>query len=192
MSALLSEFCAYACAAGAGHDRRLSDAYGVPLPWLREGAARYGVVTASTDDRSWQPADVGRVLLVLPDTPLADPWNESGATPSDIIAFHPAEPGRWWSRTGNAPLLAPEEVERAAWFNEPLPVHRHPLDWLRAAGHGVVVLDWKACLSLWLAGPPRLIAADLALGEQLDRALNRPPPIHEIAVKAQHDNRRAA
>lgn len=183
-SALLAEFTTYCAAATAKHDKRLSEGYGVPLPWLQSGAARYGVARAATEGTRWQPDPAGRTLLVLPDAPLPDPW-ETGAGRAeiaDLIGTDPTDPTRWWARTGAAVVLNPEAIEWGQHFAEPVHVHATPLDWLRAAGAGIVVLDWGAHLPLHMAGPPRLIAADLALAERLDKALNRPAPKHRIVV----------
>ncbi|MFG0245757.1 MAG: hypothetical protein ACF8MF_06885 [Phycisphaerales bacterium JB052] len=183
---LLNEFVTYAAAAARATDARLAGAYGVPLDWLQSGAARYGIASGNTQGQHWQPDPIGRPLLVLPDVPLADPDDERlGAVDiGDLIAFNPHEPTRWWARTGAAVMLNPEGVERGQHHAEPVHVHATPLDWLRAAGAGIVVLDWSGHLPLRLAGPPRLIAADLALAERLDRALNRPAPRHRIEVLA--------
>lgn len=183
---LMAEFVAYAAATTRATDARLAGAYGVPLNWLQSGATRYGVVRATAEGKHWQPDHLGRPLLTLPDVPLADPDDERlGAVEiGDLIAFDPRDPTRWWVRTGGAVVLAPEEVERAQHYAEPLTVHPHPLAWMQAGGTGVVVIDWSAHLALHLSGPPRLVAADLVTGERLDSHLNRPAPRHRVEVLA--------
>lgn len=180
----MREFVTYAAAAGSVIGARLADGYGVPAKWLQSGACRYGLARATTEGQHWQPDAAGRPLLVLPDCPLADPDDDRFGTVeiADLIAMDPRTPGQWWARTGAAVLLNPEAVEYGQHFGKPVHVHTTPLDWLRSAGAGIVVLDWSAHLSMHLSGPSRLIAANLPLAERLDHALNRPGPHHRIVV----------
>lgn len=182
---LLAKFVACATAAATPHADALVR-LGVSRGWLMGGAARFGVARIRTDGPFWEHDPHGAPVCVLPAEPLADLGDPLWPTAcvSDLIAFRTTDPGKWWFRTGAAVLLNPEAVEYGQHFNEPVTIHPHPLDWLRAGGTGVVVLDWSACLALHLSGPPALYAADLALGERLDSHLNRPAPRHCIEVTA--------
>ncbi len=60
----------------------------------------------------------------------------------DLIAWRPAEPGRWWYRWGcDTPALGDEYVEDAHALG-PLYCHRTPLDWLRSGCRGTVLLTF--------------------------------------------------
>ncbi len=60
----------------------------------------------------------------------------------DLIAWRPAEPGRWWYRWGcDTPALGDEYVEDAHALG-PLYCHRTPLDWLRSGCVGTVLLHF--------------------------------------------------
>ncbi|GEO81956.1 hypothetical protein [Pararhodospirillum oryzae] len=188
MTDLLLEFSHYAARTGTRWDEALIHRYRVPRDWLQAltAPARYGVARARLDrDGSWVPTAEGTTVLVLPACPLAaldDPiW--PSADVGDLVAFDPRDPERWWTRLG-CPLLNEEAQARAALCREPLVVHPTPLAWMQAAGAGVVVLDWSRPLSVWMAGPPSLIAPTLDLAERLDRALNRPPPRARIELPA--------
>ncbi len=60
----------------------------------------------------------------------------------DLIAWRPAEPGRWWYRWGcDTPALGDEYVEDAHALG-PLYCHLTPLAWLRSGCRGTVLLDF--------------------------------------------------
>ena len=85
---------------------------------------------------------------------------------ADIAAFYMSRPGRWWRRLGAADLLG--ESNYGAFRVEPIVVHRRPLDWLRAGGDGLVLLDWSVDPVLVLCG-----AGALQADQQLQRRLSR-------------------
>ena len=61
---------------------------------------------------------------------------------ADLIAWRPAEPGRWWYRWGcDTPALGDEYVDDAHRHHHPLVCHLTPLDWLRGGCRGTVLLD---------------------------------------------------
>ena len=94
------------------------------------------------------------------------------ATPIDLVAWHMDQPNRWWLRRGTAVLLGEIEIVYAETYGEPIRIYRTPLDWLKAGGEGVVILDWTEA---WfhLRGL-KLGAEDHQHGEELQRRL-RPP-----------------
>jgi len=57
----------------------------------------------------------------------------------DLVAFKLENPTRWWRRLGVADILG----NAASFTVEPKTLHPTPLDWLRAGGTGLVVLDWS-------------------------------------------------
>lgn len=63
----------------------------------------------------------------------------------DLVAFHADDPSRFWCHTDYAWALGADQINIAIWWPDgPLQVHRTPLDWLRASGKGVCVLDFSA------------------------------------------------
>ena len=103
----------------------------------------------------------------------------------DMIAVDLEHPDRFWRRRGEALVLGAAYLEIAGQEDEPVPVFRNPLTWLRSGGTGVVVVDWAWAPELLLGF--ELIAEDLALGERLESAL-RP----EIWVVRESLNRAAS
>ncbi|SDE93133.1 hypothetical protein [Rhodospira trueperi] len=174
---LIGEFLDMAAQVTPQHDLALAS-LGVPINWLRgwPNTTRYGV-TRATLPRSgafWEPHPDGEPVCVLPDQiPLDgdDPlFAIATFEPSDLIAFRPRDPSRWWRRVGDAVLINREAVERAKYLDEPLPVHPDPLAWMVARGAGVVIVDWgRRPLRLHLSGPPSLVCATYELADRLDR-----------------------
>ena len=59
----------------------------------------------------------------------------------ELIAWRPAEPGRWWNRWGAAwAALGDHYIDDAHIDGTPLECHMTPLDWLRAGCRGTVML----------------------------------------------------
>lgn len=101
-------------------------------------------------------------------------WDEI-AEVVDIVAWHPATPGRWARRTGLADMLG----EVAA--DEPVRVHRTPLAWLRAGGEGVCFLERNlTVVSLALNVASQVIAEDKAHARELREICERPYPVPRI------------
>ncbi len=59
----------------------------------------------------------------------------------DLIAWRPAEPGRWWYRwSADWPALGDSFIDDAHINGVALECHLTPLDWLRGGCRGVVLL----------------------------------------------------
>jgi hypothetical protein len=93
---------------------------------------------------------------------------------ADLVAWSPRS-GRIASRLGIAALLGEGQAERAATnlAGAPLPVWRTPLDWLRAARRGVVIVDRPRAAHL--LGGLSVFTDDAALARDL-RGLRVPAP----------------
>jgi len=146
---------------------------GVPKAYLWHGPMRFGV--AEIDARRgefYTPMPGGRSAFIMPTVPL-----DNGSTSDDIgdlIAWFPDAPHRWWCRQGTMSVLAPLEIERAAWFGTPLRAWSSPLAWLRASGDGTVILSDEINLLLWLGGVATIHADTFALGDSIDKRLREP------------------
>jgi hypothetical protein len=109
---------------------------------------------------TYQPYEDGEWCFLTP----CWPWME------DIVAWHPATPGRWALRIGTGTMLG--DVR----YDEPLRVHRTPLAWLRAGGEGVCFLDRSSIApTLWGHGQ-RIIADDVAHMRELRDICRRAEP----------------
>jgi hypothetical protein len=133
----------------------------------------------------YQRAEHGKRAFIMPASGSCD-------SPTDLIAWCRDEPGQWWRRLGAADLLNETAIEIAEAMSEPLTVHVTPLDWLRGGGRGVVVLDWRANLRAGFSGVRRILAADHATAQRLNKALRSPPDQWEIRVRQEAHNGRAA
>lgn len=90
----------------------------------------------------------------------------------DIIAWRSDAPANWVWRTGLGWALGSDEL-CPRWDNDPMPIHATPLDWLRAAGEGICILDWEAA-ELGDLRTLDAIEADEWIAQRLTRALNKP------------------
>lgn len=99
----------------------------------------------------------------------------------DLVAFHMTTPEQWLSRLGIGWALGLEDgLERYRW-GDALPMHKTPLDWLRAGCDGLCVIDWDAPEVLTLADFPTLLIGDDALERRTIAALTRPSRLPRIA-----------
>lgn len=123
------------------------------------------------------------VRVDYPDTPEStDP--EAATSLGDIVdlvAFDPELGAQWVLRTGNAEWLGacpPQYLEPP-----PVPLHRSPIDWLRAGCEGVVCLA-RAPLEIhrFLCRFAALDVADDSHAAELALLLERPPYYPEILV----------
>jgi len=97
----------------------------------------------------------------------------------DIVAWHPATPGRWARRTGVADMLG--DIAAA----EPLRVHQTPYGWLKADGVGICFLDHqRASVASALRLAEKIIADSPAHARELRDICARPYPIPSIGVAA--------
>lgn len=92
----------------------------------------------------------------------------------DLIAWRSEQPMNWAWRTGLGWALGADETSRDYWPGDPpLQLHATPLDWLRAGGTGMCVLDWEADELEELRGISA-IEADEMVAVRLHRALSKP------------------
>jgi len=154
-------------------------AAGVPRSFLYGTTYRYGVSPILTDkDGGYQPEANGELAIILPAIPLVGPEDPSFPCDDigDLLAFYLRNPSRWWTRTGTVPALNHDAIERAGFMGERLTIHSTPLDWLRAEGQGVVLLDRRANLRLLLGGVESFLVGDLRLGADIEQRMTKPYP----------------
>ena len=142
--------------------------------WAR---SMIGAAFARVDiDGTYVPDPDGIPMAILPVCDHYDP-----PVPIDLVAFTFAEPWRWWTRTGMAPVINAAAVTDAWWDKRPLLVSGTPLDWLRAGCEGVVVLDWRpSTVALHLGNARRLITSSPEVAERLARVFKHdvePPEV---------------
>ncbi len=142
--------------------------------------------------------DGGRVLLIIP--AFASAYQTGGLDDLvDLVAIDAKQPNRWWLRTGRAQVLGEWalQVKRAEWESigwrfqrtkdpaYPLRVFRNPVEWLKGACAGIVVLrpEWTSVL---LGGLPVSVGGDdAALGNELIAAcggIERPRVLVDVSA----------
>jgi hypothetical protein len=91
----------------------------------------------------------------------------------DVVAFDPARPSRYRTIYGAAVMLGEAAFEEARLYRLPLPIFKTPMGWLQAAGAGCCPLDAGAFARQMLGCDLRLVAEDVAHGEDLQRIIDR-------------------
>ena len=94
----------------------------------------------------------------------------------DIVAWRSDAPANWAWRTGLGWALGTDELPqlREYWPGDPpLQLHATPLDWLRAGGTGMCILDWEADELESLRGL-NAIEADEWIAMRLHKTLSKP------------------
>ena len=89
-------------------------------------------------------------------------------------------PDRFWRRRGEAVVLGNAFLEIAGQEGEPITVFKNPISWLKAAGAGIVGLNWDHARDLLLDHV--LIAEGLDLGDLIEDALRPDIWITETAI----------
>jgi len=96
--------------------------------------------------------DDGDLAVIVP----VGEWDGLNWQLEDLIAFMLDDPTRWWRRLGAADVLGNVE----GFTIEPKTLHLTPLDWLRAGGTGLVILDWSRDAIDLLQGAGPIAAAE--------------------------------
>lgn len=162
------------------HLKRL-EALGVPWSYVCDlsGEGALGVLLAKEgEDETFYPHADGLPHLILPVV-------ENGAL-VDLLAFRSSDPGRWFLRCGLGTALGLEGgLEPFAWLlpHEAVPVHKTPLDWLKAGRVGLCVVDWSTPDLGQLCSIPHLACSDDLLAAWLTAALTRPTHLPKISTQ---------
>ena len=181
-SALLQEFCE---ANAALHDGALDWTLrqGVPESAIyKTNGAIIGVGRIETSTSYFEFNPGGRPAIVLAALWMYERtlYEEALETIGDLVAWHPAEPDKWYMRRGVAAVLNPEAIERAVHFGEPLPLWETPLAWLQNGMAGCVVLDWQADLTFHFGNVRQINCQSRRLAGQIDTALRQQHQMPEI------------
>ena len=151
--------------------------------WFGAGMPGLATVTALGDRFEFTAGGKNALIIpayhVIPGTLDANPAAHVEHL-VDLIAVDLDHPDRFWRRRGDAVVLGNAYLEIAGETCAPVPVFKTPMSWLRAAGAGVVVLDWDYARALLL--DLELIAENLELGDRLDAALGPDIWIMEAAA----------
>lgn len=98
----------------------------------------------------------------------------------DLVAWKPDRPNQWWTRCYSGVPLGDDQLFTAEYWQKPMMLRATPLNWLRAGGDGVCILDWKTPAPE-LRTVPELICETVDQGEEVLRRLSAPimrvPPI---------------
>ena len=122
------------------------------LDWAEVEAACGGVFVAPirADGPWFDIGEDGDEALVL------EVFGEDACSTTDLVAWLPDQPGRWWRAIGAAPSLgAAHAINPATYFGRtPLQLYQSPAEWLQADCHGAVLLDLADGVT-WLYGLPQ-------------------------------------
>jgi hypothetical protein len=152
-------------------------ALGVRVEWLADYPTYpFGVLRAeAVGDGLFQASNDGSPHLILPVL-------EDGEL-VDLIAFRAADPGGWLLRSGEGWCLGLADGLSSLVWRDAVNLHATPLDWLRAEGDGLCILDWSAALDIrQLDVLPHIICADQTTADNLRRAMTRPVRLPRISV----------
>lgn len=99
----------------------------------------------------------------------------------DLVAWRSNAPGNWAWRTGlgwalGCYMLSPR------WDDDPVIIHATPLDWLRAGGTGMCILDWEAP-EIEQMRALAVIEADEWIASRITRTLNKPRRLPKILTR---------
>jgi hypothetical protein len=141
----------------------------------------------------YRPDPAGRPAWVIPATAVdpglpdlietADPIAAVGDMTAvvDFVAFSPSSPGRWALRLGAATELGMIEPQYCG--PAPVPVHRSPIEWLRAGCNGIALLTRNPCEAERILRECGTIEAeDAAHAFELRRLVLLPPYVNTTVI----------
>lgn len=95
----------------------------------------------------------------------------------DVVAWSPADPAKWWRRTGRATVLGADAIARSRDWVIPVTLLSTPAAWAHRAASGAFwcacVLDWDARVELVLWNAQAIRPASKALRQRLDATMRR-------------------
>lgn len=181
MNDLLNEFAVTATKAAECASWLAGQGIGPDIVY-RPGASIVGVCRAHIEGDRWQPDPDGKPVLV---SPVTYETRACCLDLIDLVCWQPGSPGKWSLRTGYGTALGENAIGYAWQTERPLVLNESPMEWLRANGEGAVILDWNACLSLYLGNTRRIIADGPALAQKINSRLDREQcwPMPEIRIR---------
>lgn len=142
-------------------------------------AGMYGVSPIVIRGTAFEFADDGKEAFIQPvyfgDAPA---WGSHGLI--DLVAWFPRRPDRFWTHSGDAWAMG-EHLAEPWWLEEPIQIWRRPLDWLRAGGSGLCVLEWET--ARYHLRDFTLISEGFRHGIQLEKLLTIPAGIPNIVLQ---------
>ena len=146
---------------------------------------RIGVTRVRVEGAFYEPASDGIEMVLVPsfEAPPRLPdgrWRAPNEV-VDLLAFRPADPGRWWSRRGIVAALGEESL--TSFDHASVWVSRDPLKWLQVGATGICPVDLDpAAVRDVLLRLPGIDAEDVAHGREIEalmsRSWTRLPPIY--------------
>ncbi|WP_126174359.1 hypothetical protein [Altericroceibacterium xinjiangense] len=134
----------------------------------------------------WEPDDAGTAAMILPVCrwTVFDAFGIEIETPElvDLIAFRTSSPASWLWRTGTGWALGEDQLIFPN--GDPLLLVSTPLEWLRAGGTAVCLLDWSASSPAWahLLTSGELLTDTPHLAARIDRALRQSIRLPRVEV----------
>jgi hypothetical protein len=180
------------------HRRVLRDRYQVPMfVASHSSAAQIGVQRIQTNGRFWEPSSAGIDAVIIMTN------RHTGDHIEDLLAFRPAEPDKWWLRTGDGTWLGywelgtrlvgcpsylepPTFTQHHERTDDPLHVYQNPLDWLRNYCDGTVPLCREAYGDLIHVQAELIADSDRHIA-MIRNWAQRPFAMPKITVRAQEE-----
>lgn len=100
----------------------------------------------------------------------------------DSIALRTDAPTRWMWRIGQGWALGADWLNRLHWDPVPAPIFATPLEWLRAGGQGICILDWSSDEIRRLA-LVNAIETDAMTGKRILSILSKPRRLPQLIVR---------
>ena len=169
-------FSEYATTVRRIEGRHLLDLMSLGAPWgFWDNCGAPGVASIrALGEGRFDLSENGCSVVILPvydsETPAWAPLERRFDGLLDLLAFEPTRPDCWWLRRGQAVLLGSIYLPLVLDEGCALPLYSNPLNWLRADGEGVVVLDWEMAPAL-LCDVGEFLVEDVATGNRIEAAL---------------------
>lgn len=138
----------------------------------------FGIVNAEVLKHGFYQPGAGAAHIVQP------VFSDGGII--DLVAWRSLTPSRWNLRTGLGWLMGIDEVSTVGGWDasRPVKLHATPLDWLRASGEGICILDWDAPELHTLSEIHAIEVDDRKLGSRLISVLSRPARLPHLIVRS--------
>lgn len=137
---------------------------------------QFGLATiVDVGEGLFAPSPDGRRSMVVP-------VYENGQL-LDLVAFSTSTPDDWLLRTGAGLALGLIDGFEPHTWGASVHLHKTPMDWLRAGGDGLCIVDWSAPDIYLFNDLPHITVDDDGLRSQLVAAVQRPAHIVPVSVK---------
>ncbi|MEM9733025.1 MAG: hypothetical protein AAF903_06005 [Pseudomonadota bacterium] len=124
---------------------------------------------------------------------VCEAYGPDGESAVDLVAWPIGNPTRLLTALGQCAMLGAWNVWNPAtyYFNEPLNVHRAPLDWMKSGCQGAAIVCPHLAARELIDAPGRIAAQDHQHGRELTALIQSLIPRDKVVARS-HAHRRAA